>query len=166
MRQGRSRVGLTAHAFQLTHSRGVRRAAVARRNVPMQFQLTHSRGVRPAAFLCSSVNDAFQLTHSRGVRLYHRLQVERLLPISTHALTWSATQPNEIRTVGITFQLTHSRGVRRTGSTRKSRKTEISTHALTWSATGTSGAWVHYMCISTHALTWSATFPVPSDIVT
>ncbi len=35
----------------------------------IQFQLTHSRGVRPAAIGSSSGGREFQLTHSRGVRL-------------------------------------------------------------------------------------------------
>ena len=56
---------------------------------------------------------AFQLTHSRGVRpdLYAQLIAE--IDISTHALTWSATQ---LYYWHLADQI-------------------ISTHALTWSAT-------------------------------
>ena len=56
-------------------------------------------------------------------------------PISTHALTWSATDETAF----------------------DEPLTLISTHALTWSATHTVYARVSAEQISTHALTWSAT---------
>ena len=58
--------------------------------------------------------------------------------ISTHALTWSATNLYE----------------------RLIKTTKISTHALTWSATGVIIFNVKAISISTHALTWSATVHV------
>ena len=76
--------------------------------------------------------------------------------ISTHALTWSATAPDDATRSMLEFQLTHSRGVRppslimsiaiapfqlthsrgvRLGETVFLTIDDISTHALTWSAT-------------------------------
>ena len=55
------------------------------------FQLTHSRGVRPVEVCCMAFNGY----------------------ISTHALTWSATETAVGLSYGTLFQLTHSRGVRR-----------------------------------------------------
>ena len=133
--------------------------------------------------MASSNADAFfkfQLTHSRGVRLDADGEKAEQSMISTHALTWSATQ--------------HHCG--------KNTNISISTHALTWSATicfcichsphlhfnsrthvecdlcdfvesvikSDFNSRTHVECdctgivrlrqhkISTHALTWSATF--------
>ena len=121
---------------------------------------------------------AFQLSHSRGVRRHWCLPTFRTPGISTHALTWSATDvklwretnhtisthaltwsatprrdvPNTgycnfnsrthvecddniaIKLHNATFQLTHSRGVRPKCPGRRGAN-DISTHALTWSAT-------------------------------
>ena len=55
--------------------------------------------------------------------------------ISTHALTWSATQTFAASDLDSAFQLTHSRGVRLTHSPYCAIIIKISTHALTWSAT-------------------------------
>ena len=59
--------------------------------------------------------------------------------ISTHALTWSATE----------FK------------TKNPQILKISTHALTWSATDGVVECDDYVKISTHALTWSATCYCP-----
>ena len=100
------------------------------------FQLTHSRGVRRSMIAPWAASKIFQLTHSRGVR--HDFSHEHLFDdtISTHALTWSATNPPHYACTGLSdfnsrthvecdtepaikavrpylFQLTHSRGVRR-----------------------------------------------------
>ena len=134
MRQPCFDVGRIQLAFQLTHSRGVRRKFCGRFFSILLFQLTHSRGVRLIAMRPVSFNLEFQLTHSRGVRrlskCFHlkiqnfnsRTHVECdvcifctsfLIQISTHALTWSATLQHSILFV----------------------TEQISTHALTWSAT-------------------------------
>ena len=55
----------------------------------------------------------FQLTRSRGARLVQPLVLAPPCDISTHALTWSATD----------------------GGGALARGLRISTHALTWSAT-------------------------------
>ena len=56
---------------------------------------------------------SFQLTHSRGVRLLFFRVVTCQNAISTHALTWSATELISSSFPSIMqFQLTHSRGVR------------------------------------------------------
>ena len=60
--------------------------------------------------------------------------------ISTHALTWSATQDGA----------------------KNNLPCCISTHALTWSATFQFWTQVPGRFISTHALTWSATISLPS----
>ena len=57
-----------------------------------KFQLTHSRGVRLACAMCAKRDAKFQLTHSRGVRPRLILNVNHVAKISTHALTWSATE--------------------------------------------------------------------------
>ena len=57
------------------------------------------------------------------------------LKISTHALTWSATEHGVLCWAWL----------------------EISTHALTWSATDVLIELQAILGISTHALTWSAT---------
>ena len=128
---------IALHAFQLTHSRGVRplKPLICHRH--RAFQLTHSRGVRLKEFAAGNIRlHAFQLTHSRGVRLRTKRLKSQAPKISTHALTWSATQRAVF--IGINsanfnsrthvecdgrycgqrifsniFQLTHSRGVRR-----------------------------------------------------
>ena len=98
----------------------------------------------------------FQLTRSRGARPTLRAPHRARISISTHALTWSATELT-VRTVAVLeFQLTRSRGARRcypvppcatehfNSRAHVERDTlleigftnsEISTHALTWSAT-------------------------------
>ena len=108
-------------------------------------------------FRIASARPSFQLTRSRGARhkqiemaikmvdFNSRAHVERdstlaeisscLSPISTHALTWSATKKG--------------------GQQRW--QYIISTHALTWSATITGSTSNSQRKISTHALTWSAT---------
>ena len=78
---------------------------------------------------------AFQLTHSRGVRRWIVIVLPTVMPISTHALTWSAT-------FGFLFDIFRH---------------AISTHALTWSATQKRCGRRTTCRISTHALTWSAT---------
>ena len=55
--------------------------------------------------------------------------------ISTHALTWSATDSSRLTVGRCAFQLTHSRGVRPMKEELESDEMQISTHALTWSAT-------------------------------
>ena len=77
------------------------------------FQLTHSRGVRQRKNYCDNSPQTFQLTHSRGVRLGFATRGYAQNPISTHALTWSATM----------------------NCLPECCCMEISTHALTWSAT-------------------------------
>ncbi len=77
--------------------------------------------------------------------------------ISTHALTWSATNARSISPNGEPFQLTRSRGARLVRGEEFSMYNFISTHALTWSATITGGDAIMHEKISTHALTWSAT---------
>ena len=64
----------------------------------------------------------------------HRLYRNRN-KISTHALTWSATQDFAALQKSVEFQLTHSRGVRRSTKNSANWHGRISTHALTWSAT-------------------------------
>ena len=59
----------SVYRFQLTHSRGVRPAALGLSAEQFtQFQLTHSRGVRHPITRNNSAILKFQLTHSRGVR--------------------------------------------------------------------------------------------------
>ena len=60
--------------------------------------------------------------------------------ISTHALTWSATWQIAATVCTMQFQLTHSRGVRRCVILLNRLSNLISTHALTWSATCVSTA--------------------------
>ena len=123
------------------------------------FQLTHSRGVRhhsieqtlQGEYFNSRTHVECDATETRDMMIAidfnSRTHVEcdllltpanRLVVISTHALTWSATI--KIREPG--------------------GRPTISTHALTWSATtkrpGRRGA----NDISTHALTWSATLNI------
>ena len=86
----------------------------------------------------------FQLTRSRGARQATKDHVKATAEISTHALTWSATQWARV-----------DNGER-----------EISTHALTWSATGACRYEPRKIMISTHALTWSATLTVaPTSVL-
>ena len=129
----------------------------------------------------SMAQSIFQLTHSRGVRqrvpnycfassyFNSRTHVEcdvatsRKVPdfeISTHALTWSATETFLVLPKMILFQLTHSRGVRPQYGLMRPMPIEISTHALTWSATKKINICNKNSRISTHALTWSATAAV------
>ena len=78
--------------------------------------------------------------------------------ISTHALTWSATneQPAaDVQEVISTHALTWSATLKELRQKRKLNM--ISTHALTWSATPPPSCVVITFNISTHALTWSAT---------
>ena len=108
----------------------MRRAAVARRNVPMQFQLTHSRGVRPAK----------------------KFTVDDFSHISTHALTWSATFNVSDHALGIcisTHALTWSATLRCFAPLPAYL---ISTHALTWSATfGFAGVRIQNIFQLTHS---------------
>ena len=82
---------MSAVEFQLTHSRGVRRAFRWVHPGRGRFQLTHSRGVRRPRIRTAVAVQKFQLTHSRGVRLRAIVAQGNTLSISTHALTWSAT---------------------------------------------------------------------------
>ena len=78
--------------------------------------------------------------------------------ISTHALTWSATneQPAaDVQEVISTHALTWSATLKELRQKRKLNM--ISTHALTWSATRPTNSPRTRCTISTHALTWSAT---------
>ena len=165
--------------FQLTHSRGVRQFFFSSIVTTLPFQLTHSRGVRPMARVYLLCLFSFQLTHSRGVRPLFYDQSHGFRPISTHALTWSATtifcnslevaefqlthsrgvRPKIPRAVNFCFrfQLTHSRGVRlyRIGVKAQSiphfnSRTHVECD-IDGMPPATSGD------ISTHALTWSAT---------
>ena len=83
----------SSSAFQLTHSRGVRRGHGGTAEADQEFQLTHSRGVRRRTLSHRCIGGAFQLTHSRGVRLANSEDQSATSFISTHALTWSATHP-------------------------------------------------------------------------
>ena len=145
--------------FQLTRSRGARHFVAKHLRRYNKFQLTRSRGARqyrrcrtapaPAHFnsrahverdsLMSSISSSpaiFQLTRSRGARPAAFLLFLSPPPISTHALTWSAT-----RQIVDSFKFHIC----------------ISTHALTWSATTRHCFFHQHSGISTHALTWSAT---------
>ena len=64
-----------------------------RRNPPRAvFQLTRSRGARPHTWRASFHISPFQLTRSRGARRPPIRRGRLACVISTHALTWSATQ--------------------------------------------------------------------------
>ena len=143
--------------FQLTHSRGVRRAIKNKIWCPVRFQLTHSRGVRPPYFTppyqlpedfnsrthveCDkSAGDDVEELENFNSRTHVECDTLALwlglrMSISTHALTWSAT--------GTCHHALKNRN--------------ISTHALTWSATIFRNRLQLQQQISTHALTWSAT---------
>ena len=99
--------------FQLTRSRGARPLGMYSSSASSKFQLTRSRGARPSAKLRAlKTLKSFQLTRSRGARpAYDRLVVGSH-PISTHALTWSATAKTGLRRGICKFQLTRSRGAR------------------------------------------------------
>ena len=77
--------------------------------------------------------------------------------ISTHALTWSATNPS-LETILPSLNFNSRTHVECDVQIREQRgQLEISTHALTWSATGSKEQFETLGYISTHALTWSAT---------
>ncbi len=101
------------NSFQLTHSRGVRPSSPLMAPCSRSFQLTHSRGVRPTQATADKYSDAYfnSRTHVECDR--ERIQREKYMMISTHALTWSAT-------AGVKVNIDVF---------------DISTHALTWSAT-------------------------------
>ena len=122
-----------ANPFQLTHSRGVRPAAIGSSSGGREFQLTHSRGVRRQADRYDSRCQHFNSrTHVEcDVMMLGEITEDGIsthaltwsatvcakskdLPriISTHALTWSATCVKSKNTRLRLFQLTHSRGVR------------------------------------------------------
>ena len=133
--------------------------------------------------ICSEIGRAgseFQLTHSRGVRQGCYYTTHSHTPISTHALTWSATYVRRrCRYCQQLFQLTHSRGVRLYGNRRDDRRIHFNsrTHVecdtrrcIRKLAAVNFNSRTHVECdmklnrfrhrkqrISTHALTWSAT---------
>ena len=121
--------------FQLTRSRGARQFAEAKNFRKLNFnsrahverdrfalfqdllrcsfQLTRSRGARLHNRNAPTAEAVFQLTRSRGARQEMFNSICKSFPISTHALTWSAT----LRILSIfrscsAFQLTRSRGAR------------------------------------------------------
>ena len=76
-----------------------------------KFQLTHSRGVRPGND-GKSVN-RFHFNSRTHVECdFAQGSLRTNTNISTHALTWSATEATKALEGGSKFQLTHSRGVR------------------------------------------------------
>ena len=78
-------------AFQLTRSRGARRGAGWICLTGFTFQLTRSRGARLSNPSEVAPWGVFQLTRSRGARLVLHKSSIMIIRISTHALTWSAT---------------------------------------------------------------------------
>ena len=105
---------LSLLSFQSTHSRRVRPAPACSwkhnrvyfnprtheecdyisliiQNKIIIFQSTHSRRVRLKSMAIKRMSLAFQSTHSRRVRLKHSIQSQRVIAISIHALTKSAT---------------------------------------------------------------------------
>ena len=122
--------------FQSTHSRGVRLTSSSTLfAISDVFQSTHSRGVRHLQLLKTFHFGLFQSTHSRGVRPIVFEDFQRVILISIHALTGSATHCLNLLshnisyfnprthgecdifllsalTLAATFQSTHSRGVR------------------------------------------------------
>ena len=78
--------------------------------------------------------------------------------ISTHALTWRATEDGrKVVDCHRRFLPTPSHGGRPDGFLANRIKTLISTHALTWRATVDGIGNLQQAVISTHALTWRAT---------
>ena len=144
------------------------------------FQLTHSRGVRRAT-ITVTIDDASDFnsrTHvecdvkSKNTRLRlenfnSRTHVECDTPkikkspampgISTHALTWSATTGIAPTTPAIKFQLTHSRGVRPAGSESRYTNKNFNSRTHVECDFFDFTHWNNAHTISTHALTWSAT---------
>ena len=172
--------------FQLTHSRGVRLQLTHSPYCAIIFQLTHSRGVRRTYDIGISAENKFQLTHSRGVRPFiisqneangnfnSRTHVEcddsaarkhSAVLISTHALTWSATEGwvdlprlhenfNSRTHVECDSPPLHLHTIPRHFNSRTHVECDcpkvkcpssglISTHALTWSATQRRQSFVH-----------------------
>ena len=121
------------------------------------FQLTRSRGARHGGQDKETPHTKFQLTRSRGARPADSKSCCAYSIISTHALTWSAT--NSRQTLSNAAKHFNSRAhVERDKPPVDVRTFHgISTHALTWSATYTASDDNGDHKISTHALTWSAT---------
>ena len=168
--------------FQLTHSRGVRHSSGFPCSTDISFQLTHSRGVRhPTARKLLTDGNFNSRTHvecdyaiggdcGSGLDFNSRTHVEcdplissrwQIAPISTHALTWSATRLRIHRFCCKKFQLTHSRGVRRLNM-------HLCLNGLPFQLTHSRGVrllsyekTIYNIIISTHALTWSATQSLP-----
>ena len=166
--------------FQSTHSQGVRPISWALITSCHGFQSTHSQGVRRLFQVACKPIVKFQSTHSQGVRQKQQWCRYRLISISIHALTRSATFPlsnmfhlisnfnprthkecdhqfQKANTNVLLFQSTHSQGVRQSSRAMINSAYPISIHALTRSATaGAKFAFVK-LTISIHALTLSAT---------
>ena len=77
--------------------------------------------------------------------------------ISTHTLTWSVTNENNIKHNEYIFQLTRSRGAWHQRNYIYTGVYIISTHTLTWSVTHKVCPCCFHRTISTHTLTWSVT---------
>ena len=99
--------------FQLTHSRGVRLDVVVLIIVQLNFNSrTH---VECDASFFASAHACFNFNSRTHVECDHEKNGHQQKEmISTHALTWSATNSNFENAENAKFQLTHSRGVRRT----------------------------------------------------
>ena len=166
--------------FQSTHSQGVRPISWALITSCHGFQSTHSQGVRRLFQVACKPIVKFQSTHSQGVRQKQQWCRYRLISISIHALTRSATFPlsnmfhlisnfnprthkecdhqfQKANTNVLLFQSTHSQGVRQSSRAMINSAYPISIHALTRSATSMLTALMPDVQISIHALTRSAT---------
>ena len=77
--------------------------------------------------------------------------------ISTHALTWSATRAGWLRRRRGKFQLTRSRGARRKFSHRSEHRHKFQLTRSRGARRNSQNVIVLLVNISTHALTWSAT---------
>ena len=155
---------IIALEFQLTHSRGVRRTYDIGISAENKFQLTHSRGVRPFIISQNEANGNFNSrTHVECDDSAARKHSAVL--ISTHALTWSATEGwvdlprlhenfNSRTHVECDSPPLHLHTIPRHFNSRTHVECDcpkvkcpssglISTHALTWSATQRRQSFVH-----------------------
>ena len=122
------------NSFQLTRSRGAWLKQPKSLQQEVTFQLTRSRGAWPPwdSHLMPSM---YFNSHAHVERDKIVLDLDKLVGISTHTLTWSVT----IETTGL------------------NRYKDISTHTLTWSVTSFNQLPLQLEEISTHTLTWSVT---------
>ena len=83
----------SAHKFQSTHPRGVRRWPAVIFTSWKVFQSTHPRGVRLSVYIAAVDQRIFQSTHPRGVRPTCCSLSSAMLHISIHAPARGATMP-------------------------------------------------------------------------